>query len=154
MEILIENRQLLLKIKPRLIRSKLKKILSALVSEPVQLSVVFVDDSDIALLNQQYLNRSGPTNVISFPMREGEFAHLHPELLGDVVISVETAAREARELSQSVEERIDFLLVHGILHLLGYDHEKSERDMELMEDKSNELMEIIYPSSEGRVEVF
>jgi len=87
-------------------------------------------------------------------MREGEFAHLHPELLGDVVISAETAAREARELSQSVEERIDFLLVHGILHLLGYDHEKSERDMELMEDKSNELMESIYPSSEGRVEVF
>ena len=109
----------------------------------MELSVVFVDDSEIALLNQQYLHRSGPTNVISFPMREGEFGNLHPEILGDVVISVETAAREAEELSQSVEKRIDFLLVHGILHLLGYDHEKSEENARRMDDKSDELTKII-----------
>jgi probable rRNA maturation factor len=113
---------------------------------------MFADDSEMAVLNQQYLNRSSPTNVISFPMREGEFTHLHPELLGDVVISVETAAREAQELSQSVEERIDYLLVHGILHLVGYDHERSEKDMELMDNKSKELMEAISQSKRGRLE--
>lgn len=113
----------------------------------MELSVVFVDDSEIALLNQQYLHRSGPTNVISFPMREGEFGNLHPEILGDVVISVETAAREAEELSQSVEKRIDFLLVHGILHLLGYDHEKSEENARRMDDKSDELTKIIDQST-------
>ena len=117
-----------------------------MVSEPVELSVVFVDDSEIALLNQQYLHRSGPTNVISFSMREGEFGNLHPEILGDVVISVETAAREAKELSQSVEKRIDFLLVHGILHLFGYDHEQSEEEEQRMDDKSNELIKIISQS--------
>jgi probable rRNA maturation factor len=146
MGILIENRQQTVKINPRRIRSKIRKILNALASEPVELSLVFVHDSEIAMLNQAYLHRSGPTNVISFPMREGEFGNLHPEILGDVVISVETAAREAKELSQSVEERIDFLLVHGILHLFGYDHEKSEESAREMEEKSDMLIDLLSKS--------
>jgi len=109
----------------------------------VELSVVFTDDLEIARLNKQYLNRHGPTNVISFPMREGDFSHVHPEILGDVVISMETALREAEELRQSVQERIDYLLIHGILHLFGYDHEKSEKQALIMEEKSDRLMKTV-----------
>ena len=94
-------------------------------------------------LNWKYLNRNGPTNVIAFPMREGEFSHLSPQLLGDVVISTETAAKEAQNSGMSVEQRLKELLVHGILHLLGYDHETSEQDARKMEGKGQKLLELI-----------
>ena len=102
-----------------------------------------MDDPQIEKLNQQYLNRQGPTNVIAFAMREGEFPDLTPDLLGDVVISTDTAAREAQVASMSMERRFNELLVHGILHLMGYDHETSEKDARIMEEKSRELMELI-----------
>jgi probable rRNA maturation factor len=87
-----------------------------------EIGVLFVDDREIRELNEQYLKRDRPTNVISFPMAQGEFSEINPQLLGDVVISVETAIREAHESDLSLEEEIAFLLIHGILHLLGYDH--------------------------------
>ncbi len=107
------------------------------------MSVVVVDDAAIAAINRQYLDRSGPTNVISFSMREGAFGELHPELLGDVVISAETARREAGAAAMPVGRRLDQLLVHGILHLFGYDHETPEADAAAMEAKSRELMNCI-----------
>ena len=102
-----------------------------------------MDDPQIEELNQQYLGRKGPTNVIAFAMREGEFSDLSPHLLGDVVISTDTAAREAQMAAMSMERRFNELLVHGILHLLGYEHETSEKDARVMEDKSKELMNLI-----------
>jgi probable rRNA maturation factor len=105
-----------------------------------ELSVVIVDDSEIEELNRRYLNRSGPTNVIAFPMREGEFSDLSPLLLGDVVISAETAGREARHAGISLETRLDQLLVHGILHLFGFDHEADHQDAAEMEAKAVELL--------------
>ena len=102
-----------------------------------------MDNPQIEELNQQYLNRQGPTNVIAFAMREGEFPDLTPNLLGDVVISTDTAAREAQDSAMSMERRFNELLVHGILHLMGYDHETSEDDARVMEDKSRELMKHI-----------
>jgi len=108
-----------------------------------EISILIVDDPQIAILNQKYLERQGPTNVIAFAMREGEFSDLTPNLLGDVVISVDTAAREAQEAGLSKARRFDELLVHGILHLFGYDHEDSELKARRMEEKSRELMELI-----------
>jgi len=108
-----------------------------------EVSILIVDDPQIEELNQQYLNRKGPTNVIAFAMREGEFSDLSPQLLGDVVISTDTAVREAQIASTSMERRFNELLVHGILHLMGYDHETSEDDARVMEDKSRELMKHI-----------
>ena len=101
-----------------------------------------MDDPQIEKLNQQYLKRQGPTNVIAFPMREGEFSDLTPHLLGDVVISTDTAAKEAQNAGMSLEQRFNELLVHGILHLFGYDHENSE-GCPTMEKKSQELLELI-----------
>lgn len=76
-------------------------------------------------------------------MREGEFADLSPHLLGDVVISMDTAAKEAQIAATSMERRFNELLVHGVLHLMGFDHETSEEDVQAMEDKSQELLGLI-----------
>lgn len=108
-----------------------------------QLSILIVDDDQIAELNMTYLNHAGPTNVISFPMQEGQFSDITPELLGDVVISADTADREAQDAGMEMAERFDQLLVHGILHLVGYDHVNSEAEAKVMEQKSDELMKQI-----------
>ncbi len=92
-----------------------------------EISILLVDDRQIRELNDKYLKRNRPTNVISFPMAQGEFSEITPQLLGDVVISVETAIKEAQELGLSLEEEIAFLLIHGILHLMGYDHTRGDR---------------------------
>jgi len=126
-----------------MIKQTVQVILDALDCPESELSILIVDDPQIAELNQQYLNREGPTNVIAFAMREGEFSDLSPHLLGDVVISTDTAVKEAQTAATSMEQRFNELLVHGILHLLGYDHETNEEDARDMEDKSRELMELI-----------
>ena len=102
-----------------------------------------MDDPQIEELNRKHLNRQGPTNVIAFAMREGEFPDLTPNLLGDVVISTDTAAREAQNSAMSMERRFNELLVHGILHLMGYDHEASEKDARIMEEKSKEILVLL-----------
>ncbi len=102
-----------------------------------------VDDPAIAQLNQDYLKRQGPTNVIAFAMREGPFAEINPHLLGDVVISADTCAAEALKAGLSMEQRFFQLLVHGILHLLGYDHENSRQEARRMEAKTNQLLSAI-----------
>jgi probable rRNA maturation factor len=108
-----------------------------------QLSILIVDDEQIAELNKVYLNHTGPTNVISFPMQAGQFSGITPELLGDVVISADTAHREAVDAGMAMHERFNQLLIHGILHLTGYDHVHSEEEAAAMEQKSNQLMELI-----------
>lgn len=108
-----------------------------------ELSILVVSDDEIAEMNRQYLQRQGPTNVISFPMNEGEFNDINPELLGDVVISVDTAEREAKEAGIDIIERFNDLLIHGILHLLGYDHETGDADAERMAEKSKYLKKIL-----------
>ncbi len=84
-----------------------------------------------------------PTNVLSFPMQEGDFGNITPGLLGDVVISCETAQKESEKANISLSERISQLLIHGILHLIGFDHEQSFEDAQRMEEKSLEVLRII-----------
>ena len=91
-------------------------------------------------LNETYRGISKPTNVLAFPMQEGQFSDITPGLLGDVVISIETAEREAITAGISLEERTSQLLIHGILHLLGFDHERGDKDADAMENKSLELL--------------
>jgi len=95
-------------------------------------------------MNRKFLGRAGPTNVIAFPMQEGPFAGLSPNLLGDVVISVDTAHQEARAAGLALDERITQLLVHGILHLTGYDHEHDAADARRMAAKGRALMAKIH----------
>jgi probable rRNA maturation factor len=109
-----------------------------------ELSVAIVGDLCIRRLNRDYLGRDKTTNVISFAMQEGAFPGLNPQMLGDVVISADTAAREAEEGGGSYEARLTFLLLHGILHLAGYDHERSgEEEARRMEGKERELFALL-----------
>lgn len=140
MAVLIDNQQKKHRIKPKKIQRAARVVLNALGCPDGELSILLVDDSAIAALNLQYLKRSGPTNVIAFPMRAGEFADVTPDLLGDVVISLDTAAQEARVAGISLDQRFQELLVHGILHLFGYDHETNESDARRMEEQSTALM--------------
>lgn len=120
-----------------------KRILNALGYPKGQLSILIVDDEQIAQLNMSYLNHTGPTNVISFPMQEGPFTEVSPDLLGDVVISTDTAHREAEAAGMTMTARFNQLLIHGILHLVGYDHVHSAEEERIMDKKSDELLNLI-----------
>ena len=116
-------------------------------SPEAELSIVFVDDSRIRELNRRYLRRDRPTNVLAFSMGEGEFRILHPHLLGDLVISVETAKRQSNQFGLSAEGMIILLMIHGILHLFGYDHVRSKRKAQEMAAKQKELLRLVLQHS-------
>ncbi len=105
-----------------------------------ELSIVITDDDEVHQLNKMYRGIDKPTNVLSFPMQEGEFADINPGLLGDVVISIDTAQKEADTACISLSQRMSQLLIHGILHLVGFDHETGPDQAQQMEIKSLELL--------------
>lgn len=116
-----------------------------------ELSVTIVGDRSIRGLNREYLGRDKSTNVISFAMGEGDFADLNPQLLGDVIISADTTAREAEEGGMTFFSRLSFLLLHGILHITGYDHERSGVvEAARMEVKEQEIFALL--ETEGYVQ--
>jgi rRNA maturation RNase YbeY len=118
-------------LRKREIKARLAKVLKDLDCNNKELSVVLADDAWISELNQRYRGRSGPTNVLSFPQEDAFTASFTGNMLGDIVVSVETAAREAAVEGCSLESRVHRLLCHGLLHLLGYEHEGSEREAAL-----------------------
>ncbi len=93
-----------------------------------ELSVLLTDDEEMTALNRQYRGRDRTTDVLSFSQQEGERSGLQPALLGDVVISLPAAARQARERSAALWDEVLVLLVHGVLHLLGHDHAGMRRE--------------------------
>lgn len=144
MKIAIENCQSAQKVRKIPLRKVARKILSVSGCPDAQLSVLIVDDAQIQEVNRDYLGKDRPTNVISFAMQEGEGEGIQPDLLGDVVISAETAARDAEEAKTSFESELYFLLLHGILHLLGYDHERgTQSEAKRMEEKEQEIFSVI-----------
>ncbi|MCD6273407.1 MAG: rRNA maturation RNase YbeY [Deltaproteobacteria bacterium] len=150
MAVLIKNRQNLYKIPQQETAQKAQAILNALDCPDGELSLLILDNLQITELNQKYLNREGPANVIAFPMRGGDYSEIAPQLLGDVVISAEKAADEGSIFNISMEERFMQLIVHGILHLFGYDHEKSDKEALIMEQKSEELLKILREFPHGK----
>ena len=117
-----------------------RRILSASACPEARLSILITDDAGIREINRDWLGKDRPTNVISFAMQEGEGMGVQADLLGDVVISAETAARDALDAGLSVEHELYFLLLHGILHLLGYDHERgTAAEARRMEAREQEL---------------
>jgi probable rRNA maturation factor len=142
-EVSISNRQERVSIDARKIKRAAKRILHGLGFQGYELSLVIVDDQEITRLNRQYFHRNRPTNVISFPMAAGDPASLHSRILGDVIISAETAKRQTEEAGGKAEDEILFLLIHGILHLAGYDHEETGDEREKMEAKEKELFSLL-----------
>ncbi len=123
-------------------RSVAIKILSELGLPDAELSILFVNDTEIQRLNKHYLRRDKPTNVLAFPMKKGEFPCLHPHLLGDIVISVETAKRQSNRFGLNYMEMVMLLMIHGILHLVGYEHEESKIEARKMALKQKELFRL------------
>lgn len=115
-------------VRPAEVRRRAERMLLALRMEKAELSVLLCDDATIHELNRDYRGKDRPTDVLAFAMREGEGGGLHPDLLGDVVISMDTARRQAGEHGRTVVFETTFLLAHGLLHLLGYDHQSPEED--------------------------
>jgi len=113
------------KIKKRILEKWAKEALSFLDLKGVELSIYITDDLEIQELNKVYRGKDGPTDVLSFPLNEIFNGY---KILGDIVISQDTAERQAKELGHTLEEEVRRLLVHGIIHLLGYDHEKSSEE--------------------------
>ena len=110
---------------------------------PVELSIVLTDDEQVRALNAQWRDKDKPTNVLSFPQAEPHelerAAAPGPELmLGDIVLALETCTREAKDKAITLEAHAAHLLVHGTLHLLGYDHEEDQTatDMEARETRA------------------
>jgi probable rRNA maturation factor len=109
------------------------RVLAALELEHAELSVLLTNDATIHALNHRHRGKDRPTDVLAFPLATRRMAGL-PRLLGDVVISLDTAARQARGRQRELFAEVRFLLVHGVLHLLGYDHgtRSEKREMDAM----------------------
>jgi len=140
MKIRIANRQKRTKIDSRRIRGNVIRLLRLIGCAEKEISISFVDDEAIRLLNRQYLRLDKPTNVLSFSLEEGECGKVNPGLLGDIVISVDTALRDAKQGGFTLEEEILFLIIHGLLHLTGYEHVETSRANALkMKKREKEL---------------
>ena len=116
-----------------------KKVLFEMDLEEAELSLVICDDAFIHPLNRDYRGKDRSTDVLSFSQREGDFAFVGDLILGDVIISLETTIRQAQERGHSMEKELTILLVHGILHLLGYDHIEDD-DAEVMAAKEKDIL--------------
>ncbi|MHB8092191.1 MAG: rRNA maturation RNase YbeY [Syntrophales bacterium] len=140
MTVSLHNKQKKETINKSRLRRSLKRLLKELKRENGEVSVLIVDDEQIQAINRDYLDRDRPTNVISFAMTEGEGGNIHPEVLGDIIISAETAARDAACAELPLMDELEFLLIHGILHLLGYNHENTlPEEVARMKVKEDEL---------------
>lgn len=150
LKVSIKNNQNTVKI-PSGIRLLIRRCCHAvLISEGftdnAEVSVSFVSNAEIRSLNKAYRNKDNVTDVLSFPLTsEDGTREIDTEtgnvLLGDVVISIETAVRQANMYGHSLSREIGFLTVHSMLHLLGYDHEKSPLDERIMREKEEAVLE-------------
>ena len=116
-----------------------RAILSDIGETSAELGILFVGDQRMRGFNRQYRGKDRTTDVLAFAMREAPYFSAH--LLGDVVISVPTAARQARQGQRSLDEELTVLLVHGILHLCGYDHERSEKEARRMHRRERMILQ-------------
>lgn len=148
MELLVSNEQGIHLVTPEL-DLLFKKVLEAVLQAEgetgeVEVSLVLVDDKKIQELNRDYRGIDRPTDVLSFPLREavedeGPKVSVDEWLLGDIVVSMETALRQAEEYGHSLERELGFLIVHGCLHLLGYDHQREE-ERQVMREKEEAIL--------------
>ena len=139
MRISIVNSQKSVKIDLKGIKETAAKALARVADKDAELSVYVVDDAEIRYLNYRYRNVDKPTDVLAFSMREGQSLKGGERILGDVVISAETAVRQARRYKKKATDEIRLYLAHGILHLVGYD-DRTARERKKMERLQDEIL--------------
>jgi len=136
-----------------ILRKSAEKALAEEGCEKCEVSILLTDDSEIHELNATYRDVDSPTDVLAFAMREGADGDPDDEILGDVVISIDTAKRQAEEYNHSIEAELSLLVVHGILHLLGYDHAEKDEASE-MQERQKEIIETLgYKLSESKLKL-
>ncbi len=113
------------------LRARARAFLATLALEDVELSVLLTTDPGIQELNRSWRRKDRPTDVLSFPAGEPPSGTIGPHHLGDVILSLDTARRQARARGRALAEELDLYLAHGLLHLLGHDHHR-RRDAERM----------------------
>jgi probable rRNA maturation factor len=145
MNLQIQNNQNKIKINRHKIHGTVEIITNMLNCADTEISLCFVDDKTIKHLNKIYLGKNKPTNVLSFSLRENKYGDINPQILGDIIISVETAKRDALNSGLTFTQEIDFLIIHGLLHLLGYNHENTtKKKAGIMQQEEKYLFEIIH----------
>jgi probable rRNA maturation factor len=125
MTVRVSGRRGLPPIDRNLLRRRARVVLRELDRRGSELSVALVDDATIRELNARYRDKPRPTDVLSFSLLDGDHTERRGDLLGDVVIGLETAERQARRGRRSLDDEVLRLLIHGVLHLLGHDHERA-----------------------------
>jgi probable rRNA maturation factor len=147
MEIYVESTQKRIELNPGELRRKTARVLEDLGCDPDSIiSITLVDAGAMAELNLKYRGREGPTNVLSFSQLEGD-APPQKNLLGDVVICADRAADDAVELGYTEDQMVLYLLIHGILHLLGHTHEYPD-DAQAMSARVEEIFLKFFPQNE------
>ena len=139
MEIYIKNQQKAIDLDLKWLAKDLAKVLLHLHLQRSELSVLFVNSRRMKILNTRYRGIPKDTDVLSFPL-EDEGLHYGPVMLGDIVISVPKALQQAEEFEVPFYDELARLLVHGLLHLVGYDHEINSYQKKKMEKKEKELL--------------
>jgi probable rRNA maturation factor len=141
---MIVNRQRAARLAQPPLESFLRRVKNELGLEEAGLTVCLVSDAEIARMNETFRKKKGPTDVLSFPMvarrrpvrlRRGSQAVKAGEYLGDIAISPATAQRYAKKFGRKLSSELQVLILHGVLHLLGYDHETDRGKMDRIERK-------------------
>jgi rRNA maturation RNase YbeY len=145
-----------MKIRPVKMIRLVERVLSEMGEDSAEVGIVLVGNARMQSLNRQYRGINQPTDVLAFSMREnkesagrknrttgiGRLDTGH-DLLGDVVISVPTAKKQALQQGHSLQQEMTVLMIHGLLHLLGYDHERSMADARVMKRKEKKLLQVV-----------
>ena len=128
------------------IENMIAKIMGHLDCPNQEVSILLTGDKDIRRLNQEFRSIDQPTDVLSFPQNADEDPCIPEEIiLGDIAVSLDIAKAQAIEHGLDFTEEVILLLIHGILHLLGYDHEISEQEEQKMRNKTRELFKLVFP---------
>ena len=146
MSVLLRNDHLYINVDCTDLENMIGKVMEHLGCQNTEVSILLTRDKDIRLLNKEFRSIDQPTDVLSFPQNQDEDPFIPGEkFLGDIAISLDTAKIQANEHGLVLKEEIVLLLIHGILHLLGYDHEASEQEDQKMRSKTRELFKLAFP---------
>ncbi len=142
MTVRLTGRRGLPRLDRRRLRGRAQRVLRALDLGASELSLSLLDDEAMARLNERYRGKRGPTDVLSFSLMEGAYNELRGGMLGDVIVSLDTAARQAKRGRRSLDEEVLRLVIHGTLHLLGHDHQEDAEARRMRAEERRVLREV------------
>ena len=128
------------KISKHWLQKKVNSILRSTGVKRIDFDLTLLGDRAIRTLNRQFRKKDKATDVLSFPLHEKKVARKGSIFLGDVVVSIPVTRRQAKEHGVSFEQELLFLIIHGVLHLLGYDHEKTESEARVMQKMEQKIL--------------